>query len=424
MAKGVRDAERRLSPLAVSALVVCGVGCGAQNPAPAKKPPAKPATDAPALADPASLVKKLLERHHGPILGTFDNFILRLREQQDQPREDSTQLTLALPARMRVDHPDRRVDLWIDGVGWRCQPKLPPQRLTTDDGLAKLTALRHHARALALLPLYRAEQIKRVGPGVLSLILPKGETWRLQVDEDKLRIIELRGPAGPVRFESFLNTGISVMPTKATLGDLGPRFVQIVASNLFLDGSLFDDPFLPVDVERAKRPHSTAHTSLRGSRDLPTRAELQDIDRRVFLVLDDPGGWEDRCDLIMGEGEALGMKGQSPDGLPTYAHLNGNRVLMIPFRPDPEQGNRPYVREPGQRINHVAAHRAIVVCPPPGTWAEVREAARRLIDDYLDREGLTKRGMPLMIPFVEPVQVPSSKDLQRLQVRFEQGVEG
>ena len=56
---------------------------------------------------------------------------------------------MALPGRMRVDHPGRRVDLWIEGTGWRCEPGKPAERMA-GDALARLDTLRQHVRALLL----------------------------------------------------------------------------------------------------------------------------------------------------------------------------------------------------------------------------------------------------------------------------------
>jgi hypothetical protein len=258
---------------------------------------------------------------------------------------------------------------------------------------------------------------------VYSLILPGGETWRLELDEPSLRLIELRGPAGAVKFSEFLDTGVTVLPSKVELPKLGVRYVAFLANDLVvLNPTLFMDPSLKLTDASTER-RTTQTTSLPNPSERPDRPVLQDIRSRMFLVNPDPGTWSGRQQLLVRAGTMLDDKGQAPDGLPTYRLTAGGTDLLIPFRPDPSRGHRPFVRGEDDKVWHVPHHQAVVVAPPEGTpWDEAVAVGREMIAQFLDENALVADGDLLCISFLAAEEIPDEAALAKLRLRLEQRV--
>ena len=391
--------------------------CPAQDPQleDPRQPDPKPA--AATAQDPRSLIDAVLDRHHGPLRGTLDKVLIELRA---EPEAAPTQALLSLPDKMRVDYPENGIELLLDGTGWRCDGRKPAVKLKEGEALASLAQLRHHLRALVLAPLYEAKKIERKGPGVLALILPHGETWRLQLDEASLVLEELRGPAGAVQFESFLETGVTVLPAKVVLPRERLRYVKFRANPSLLHPRLFADPALPLPNGPSK-PRTTNRRTVGNPDERPPKAVLQDIPRRMFLVLADPGGWERRTKAIVRSGNALWGKGQTMGGLPSYRHAESEAQLLIPFMPDQARGHQPFIRGPKDVVLHVPDHTAIVLAPM-GTWDDVLKRGKAEINAYLAANDLEADGHLLTIPLIDAGVTPSAADLRKIQIRLEQRV--
>jgi hypothetical protein len=364
------------------------------------------------------VIDAVLDHHQGALRGTFAHAVVELRPAEADP---PVQALLALPDRLRLDWPDGHTEVLVEGAGWRCAGREPAVRLAGEE-LKALQQMRHHLRALTLAPLGEAERVERAGPGVFALVLPGGETWRLEVNEASLQIEELRGPAGAVRFTTFLSTGVTVLPRTVELPGLGTRWVSFRATDLtVLHPGLFADPTLLLR-DLSDRPRATRTTALRNPAEQPAAPELQDIDGRMFLAHPDPGSWEERRRIILRDGAALDAKGQAPGGLPTYRLAEGHTELLIPFRPDPERGHPPFVSGPDDVVRHLPAHRAAVVAPPPGPWDEALERGRAMLAKYLQDNDLVTDGDLLCIPFLEVERVPDAKQREHLPLRLEQPV--
>lgn len=379
--------------------------CRGQDPEPAPTQPQKP----------LAVIDAVLTHHHGPLRGKLDKVLLELRP---EPEAAPTQALLSLPDRLRVDRSDRDIELLIEGIGWSCDGRKPAVRLQ-GDALARLRQLRHHLRALVLAPLYEAKKVERQSHGVLSLVLPGGETWRLELDEATLELENLRGPAGVVRFKSFLNTGVTVLPAVVVLPEDRVRHLKFRANPSLLHPRLFSDPSLPLPGEPIKRGPIRQRT-VDNPNERPPVAELQEIERRMYLAHRDPGTWNERTTVIIRSGNALGRKGQAADGLPSYRFAADGPQLLIPFKPDESRGHEPYLRGPKDVILHVPGHSAVVVAPAPGTWDDVIERGRKEILAFLRSKKLEADGPMIAIPFVDAGEIPSARDLRRLRIRLEQ----
>jgi len=213
-----------------------------------------------------------------------------------------------------------------------------------------------------------------------------------------------------------------VLPKKVDLPKLGVRWVEFLANDLVvLNPTLFMDPSL-------KLANDTGRMRTRQTRALPENPDerppepvLQDIESRMFLVNPDPGTWSGRRDLLIREGDRLDAKGQEPNGVPTYRETDTGMQLLIPFRPDPSRGHRPYVRGPDDEIWHMPQHRAVVVAPI-GTWDDVVAHGREKIAAYLEANDLEADGAMLCMPFVHAGEIPDEAERKELQLRLEQRV--
>ncbi len=407
MSTGARSvAQRRWCAAALAAVVTTGLAgrTTAACQAPAEAP-------APAAADAA--VEQLLDHHHGPIRGRLSHCVLQLRPLEEG--EDRALRVALQPDRMRVDHDDRRVDLWIEGTGWSCAPDRGVERLRGAP-LAALETLREHVRALLLQPLYDARSVQPAADGRLRLALSGDEIWWLTRSATG-GVEELRGPNGAVVFRALLETGVTRLPKVAKLGALGEHAVEFEGYDLSFDPSVFHDPYQSVDDETAPPRSRTAQ--LTGGEELPRRAELQHVDARSFLVLDDPGGWPARIEAVMAAGGTLYDRGQAPRGLPTYVALgSGHRQLWVPFGPDPARGHAPFAAAQDERIRHAPAQSCLVIGTAPGPWDDVVGAAHAKLRETAERRGMRTTGPLRVIPWTG-VEVPSAADRQRMQFRLE-----
>jgi hypothetical protein len=407
MAQGVRGAARR--PRLIALWLAAGALGAAHGPA-----QAAPSSEA---RDARQTIDAVLERFHGPLRGIFDRTMMELRS---APDDEPTQVVLALPGRMRVTEPDGTVRLLVDAAGWRCTGERPPERLGGAD-LEELQQLRDQMRAVLLAPLYRAEQVKDQGGGVYTLILPKGETWRLQLDPATHDPVELRGPTGPVRFESFKDTGETRPVERISVPERGVVWVKVVAADVLLGDSVFSDPFSKVG-DTAGRAGRVVPVNQSSVEELPRTPEVQSIPERSYLVLADPGTWAERSARIHAAASSLQERGQAANGLPTYVTRDSDAKLLVPFRPDPAGGSKPFVRAADDEVLHVAAHSAVVLAPPRGTWEQVLERGRADLQRFLAERRLQPSGPLRCIPYVQPEGTPSDAELRQLTVRLEQPV--
>ena len=407
MAQGVRGEARRPRLIALW-LAASALGAA---PGPAQSAPTSRASDAQQAVD------GILARFHGPLRGIFDRTVMELRQ---APDDEPTQVVLSLPGRMRVTEPDGTVRLLVDGAGWRCSAAHPPERLRGPE-LEQLQVLRDQMRAVLLVPLYQAEQVKDMGAGVYSLILRHGETWRLQLDATTHDPVELRGPNGPVRFESFRDTGQTRPVERISVPERGTLWVKVVAADVPLADSVFSDPFSKVNDTDGKGTR-VVPVSAAPAEELPSAPEVQPIPERSYLVFPDPGTWSSRSARINAAASSLADRGQMANGLPTYSLGKTDAKLLGPFRPDPAGGSKPFVRVANDEVQHVAAHSAVVVAPAPGTWEQVLERGRAELQRFLSERHLKASGPLRCIPFVQPEGTPTDADLRRLQVRLEQPV--
>lgn len=362
---------------------------------------------------PSDVVDALIEHHHGVLRGTFETALLTLTT----PDGGATmRAVMALPDRLRVDRPDDTIDVLRDDVAWRCAAGRAPERLEGDELDAVLT-LRDSLRAVVLAPLWQRTGVERAADGTLRLTQPNGETWTLGLDDDGTEVRSLSGPRGTVEFRSFLRTGVTVLPQRVVLPQLGERVLRFEASDLYLDPAVFEDPFA-IRVDPTQKL-STRPLRATTAADLPTKPEVQDIDARTYLVLEDPQAWPKRVETLLRVGSRLAEQGQMPDGMPTYVIGEKSTELLVPFRPDPGSGRPPFSRRADQRVRHEPTHRAVVFAPEPGPWDQVRERGNQRMTRFCDEHELVAAGPLRMIPMLDPTTPPTASEQRVLRVRLE-----
>lgn len=384
--------RRRRSLIGLALLALSAAGCR-QGPQP----------------EPAAQIAAVLEHCHGPLRGSLARSIVELRE---SPDGGVTQVIAELPARMRVKRPCGRVDLLLADRGVSWSPDSAPRDSSAPE-LAELIALRRALRALLLLPLYEVRSANWIGPLMLELVTASGEAWRLELDNDRLRPRRLASADADVRFVTYIDTGFTRLPRETGFGGLPYRHAAIVTSGIALNDALFQP-----DRGDASPANQTI-TVRRNPTELPQTPQLQELPARRFLVLDDPGDWDARAELLRDEARQLYDAGQVADGLPVYATTGTRAMLLIPFKPDPDRGGAALQARAGQEILERAATRAAVFAPPPGVWDEILRSGRASLTEFAAGEGLRTDGPLWITPFPTKGSVPASAERERIRARLE-----
>ena len=366
-------------------------------------------------SEPAAhaLIGRVLERCQGPLRGRLEHSLCAVQLGADQQK---AQLVLDLPDRLRVER-NGIVELWRGEDVWRCEPGVGARRL---DGAELRVAARWHrlAEALALVPLARATKCTRQGPGVFTLVMPGGATWRFECDEQTLAPRTLSGPDCELRFGEFYETERTRMPRLLEVEGIGRLEARFLLSDARFDDLVFLDPGTRAEALAATESRPDAREE--GGERKPRKPEVQRIHATLVLVLDDPGDWKLRHGLLDREGRKLWEQGQMATGLPILWQDGTKARLGIPFGPDPERGSTPFVQHEHQEVLRRPRHLAAVVYPPRGPLAAAEPAAQAALAEFLREKRLVAAGPLRLIPYLtlgpEP---PAAKDLERIEVRVE-----
>ncbi len=353
-----------------------------------------------------STLAAVVERHHGMLRGTMGTALVELRETESGP---ATQILFAAPDRIRV-----RVDGTSDVVvrdGDRVTRHATGAAPAVVD-----TALRNELIALCdvlelvlLLPLYDAPRCDGGTANELPFATARGEFVLTTTPDGRPQT--LKGPRATVRFDEWIETGLTVLPRVVTTEPLGVRHVRILDSGLRLDERTFTDPARsePVD-DRGATPTTPGD-------DRPRVPTVVPIPAKRYLVLPDDGDWTNRMRAIGDAGLRLHGAGQRPDGLPTWFPLDGAPVIGIPFT---ATGANEFAPKSSERLHTIAAHDALVVAVGPGEWAALTQSGERRLVHALSAVRRAA-GAPLrVIPFVAPGGPPPDATAQKaLELRLE-----
>ena len=375
-------------------------------PAPAPLPP---------LPDEAgAALEAVLAHAHGPVRGTMGHVLLELRTSATGPVAETIALS---EGRIRIDRDDGTTEIGAGGSAWRCRQGDAPVKLD-DAETERLGRWRTLLGAVLLLPLHAPKTATWRGPEVIAIEASDGTTWRFELDVRTHRPRALAGPGGEVRFLEFLTTAVSDLPAQVTMGEDGPRWVRILATDVLFDDYVFQDP--------ATRPASgqtraAGITRVVNREARPLQPQVEVLNATLWLALDDPGDWEGRAAAIQGAGEDLAAQGQVGQGLPFTCDDAGNKRLGVPFEPDDQAGSRPFQATAGQNVQRRPRHLAAVVYRGKGDFGDALREAPAALAAFVRAHELTGDGPLRVVPYwAWEDGPPDAERLARIAVRFEQ----
>lgn len=371
----------------------------------------------PPLPDDANAaVAALRQGNHGPLQGSLDRIFVHAWPAAEPARKKPIAVALDRD-RLRVDRQDGHVEILTRRSAWRCVPDQPPRALTADErqALQQFGAL---LGAVYLAPLYGAQRVERRGPQVFAITAADGSTWRLEIDLTHQRPKSLSGPPGEVRFDAFLTTAVSQLPTRVQLGAYGEMRLEVLGTDALFEDYLFQDPtqpLVPSSAPRVLRNKGEAR---------PSQPVLETQAAKLVLVIDDPGDWTKRADAIVSAGSTLGDQGQIGEGLPFLFDDGGKPRIGLPFVPDDSAGSPPFVARPGQDVRPRPRHTAIVVYRDRAPFETSAAQLAAAVVEFGKRAGHRANGPLRTLPYLAWEDGgPSAERLARMGVRVELPIE-
>ena len=405
MAQGLRTRQLGLG-LLLSLLVLPIQGCSDER-------------EGPGVDDlsPAELLAAVLEYCHGPLQGGMERSLLDIQGVSPEGIPP-VRIALWLPDLMRVD--GDTVEILRGGDGWRCpRPGDGPTFKLDGAGLASLVEMRDLLRGLLLIPLYEMQSVKREGSALL-VELGDGERWYLELRDGSLLPASLRGPPGEIRFLEYVETSVTRLPRRASLGELGERQVRLRTSGIRFEPFLFADPETQLAQELPQGSPREAASFSMGADRRPASPEEMQIPAAFWLEIQDPGDWQRRAELVKSSHRALYGLGQTLAGFTGFVEEGQRTLMVIPFFPDQERGSRPFVRREDQVVRRLPEHRALVVYPPEGAFAEAVASGTEQLERHALRNLLETAGPVRVYPYIFLGQrVPTAEDLASVIVRLE-----
>lgn len=376
------------------------------------------ATRVPLPEDAGAAIAALLQRWHGILRGELDRIIVELRASA----ADGARRKLDIDrTRMRVvtqgDGP-KVIEVLLDDRAWRTRQGEATTALEDDERQA-LVDLRLLVTGAYLAPLYGARSISRRGPTVFAVEAGDGTTWRFEIDAARQMPVSISGPAGTVRFLSFLSTGVSDLPAEVELGALGKQHLTLIARGVAFEPGLFREA-----TDAASGAARRAPTPWRVTTGEPSKPEVMELPARPFLVIEDPGDWATRAARIVASYATLTEQGQREEGLPFLCEVDGKPTIGIPFAPDEERGGHAIVARQDQVIRHRPQEFAIVLYRGKQAFAPSRVAGERDVRNYLDQTKAVATGCLRVIPHFDWHRgEPSAAALAAVKLRFELPIE-
>lgn len=329
------------------------------------------------------MASEVLRRSHGTLFGQHRTVVLEMRS----PTSDSSDTELvsfALPDRLRYSPGDGPEMLLLGDEAWGWTGDQAAAPLQGDD-LRRLRQLRALLAATYLEPLYRASDLRR-NDRVLEFVV-EGSPWRLELRADDLLPSVLTGPDLEVQFLELLDRPNGCLPSRVRLGSLGERILSL------------RDAGRPIPEAMLRPPDDStpARADLVISGKRPTRTpEVQRVPAGTWIVVDDPGSWEQRRRTGAELGSRLYALGQLNSGDPLLFEEDGQDRFAIPIAPDPDQDGKALTSFDGGELRQVPERLVVAFDPPPDEagFATRRDRGLARLRAFLTEQGLREAGAP------------------------------
>ena len=362
---------------------------------PTAAPPAIDVSKLPAAEGP----ERVLRECHGEIRG-MDRVAARVW----LPDQTMLKLFTRLPHDIRVAYPDGGVQI-LDrsrAVGVRRGPGNQIAFEALDPTAAeRLRAIRALIDVATLGPIRRATACERLGPQVFQISQPDGDPWQLTLQPDSLLVERLSGNGYDATIDEHLRTSVSRIVRRVTLAPLGTCTLRLHSVDFQFDDTLFrtqqqaaarvvatDKPTMPAGL-----PLIQMNRELR-----PKTPKVSQTKELWWLVMDDPGDWDKRSQVVQDQLARLREHDQKLAGFAGFLVEGGTAKLAIGFRKQDKDG--PAFDPPnGWDVRHIPAQQALVVFPPSGSVEDRINVGTRQLQEQLLEQGLRATSPILAQPY-------------------------
>ena len=351
------------------------------------------------------VIRRILEHCHGARLGQFGACTLELHSSKQAMQYCSLQA----PGNLRISVPRGRQSLVRDGKVWTWRLMQDAVKAEGQE-LADLRLLADLLRQMFLAPLYAKRKWQHLDARNLIGRSADGEEWQLEYRNDVFEPTKLTGPKGSVDFLAS-TSGNTRIPTRVRLDRLGEFTVKVVSAGQAFEPGMFELP---------NQRTSKGRMIVYGQTSKPKVPEFQKIRAKHWLIIPDPGEWAARKTLCNTSGRMLYAAGQSNAGDTFFFTEEGEPFMVIPFKSDPERGNKAFTPAGELQVRKVDAQTAAVVYAPEGELAERIAAGRELLDKFLDDQSLTASGpLRMVVNFYSSLDPSIPQDRRRMPLRLE-----
>ena len=379
------------------------------------EPAATPNELAPATVDVSSLPaeeipERVLRECHGAIEG-MDRVAARIW----LPDQTMLKLFTRLPHELRIEYPDGEVQI-VDHERAARMDRDADQGATmqplADEAAQRARAVRALIDIATLGPIRRATACERLGPNTFRLSQPEGEPWQLVLQPDSLLVESLSGDGCQATVDEHLLTKVSRIVRQLTMDPLGSCTVRLDSVDFQFEDALFR-PDRQQTVQIKANGDSAAPPAfplLQMNRERrPTTPEATPTKELWWLVVQDPGDWEQRAQVVQQQLALLSEHGQKQAGFVGLLREDGTARLAIGFRQ--QDKNAPAFEPPaGWDVRHVPAQQALVVFPPTGSAEDRIDAGTRQLQDRLAEQGLRATSPILAQPYFHLNEGPPPAD--------------
>lgn len=346
----------------------------------------------------------MLSECHGPLRGRLEDIVALVT----LPDGRELQVFAALPAAVRYQSADGVVTLRGDQAQRRADPASNDRATSLADAAVDederqfAQALRRLLDAVTLGPLQRAVGSRRTAVDRCELLQPDGTTWTLQLRPDSLLVDRLGFPGGEVIVREHLRTSATWIVRRVEMPPLGDCRITIDAWGLDWSDDFFATTPSPQDAAPAA-PKETGDPArvvkISSGSEARSPTPVAGFNRaQRWVVLDDPGDWQQRHELYRAHYQELDRQQQQSAGFPLFFDEGGRARLAVPFRR--RQGGPEFAPPAGWVLRDHDERKVLVVYPPEGTYAERVAAGSALLQQALRQPGVVADGPLTVQPFL------------------------